>query len=161
MSKVLAPGLRIAYLVLPPALLERYWSLFNFAHPPVSWLTCEVLARFIDGGHWDAHVRRVSKWNRHNHDELIGHLNAELGDLVSVSGTDTGMHLYTTVRNGMSQHELLASALSEGAKVYGTSRMWFSKPAPEENVMIGFSAIAREDIAPGVAALARAWAGKR
>ena len=35
-SKVLSPSLRIAYLVLPPALLARYWDLFNYAHPPVS-----------------------------------------------------------------------------------------------------------------------------
>ena len=36
-------------------------------------------------------------------------------------------------------------------------RMWFSKPAPENNVMIGFSAIALDNIEPGVRALARAW----
>jgi len=84
-------------------------------------------------------------------------LRNEFGDTVGISGTDTGMHLYVTVRNGMSQADLLDSAMREGAKVYGTARMWFSRPAPENNVMIGFSAIALEDIAPGVAALKRAW----
>lgn len=156
-SKVLAPGLRVAYLVLPLALLERYWKRFNFAHPPVSWLTQEVLARFIEGGYWDAHVRRMAKQNHRNHDELQRCLFAELGDLIEISGTDTGMHLYATVRNGMTQRELLENALLQNVKVYGTSRMWFSKPAPENNVMIGFSAIAHEDIAPGVEALKRAW----
>ncbi|NPD31429.1 PLP-dependent aminotransferase family protein [Eggerthellaceae bacterium zg-1084] len=158
-SKTLAPGLRVAYVVLPPYLLRRYWELFNYAHPPVSWLTCEVLARFMEGGHWDAHVRRVLKSNRRNRDELLRHLGAELGETVRVSGTDAGMHFYVAVRNGMTQRELLESALAEGAKVYGTSRMWFSRPAPEENVMIGFSAISHDRIADGVAALRRAWRG--
>lgn len=80
-----------------------------------------------------------------------------MGGRVEWSGADTGMHLYVTVRNGMTQSELLASAAGKGAKVYGTSRMWFSRPAPEEHVMVGFSAIALEDIEPGVRALREAW----
>ncbi|MBQ9002660.1 MAG: PLP-dependent aminotransferase family protein [Eggerthellaceae bacterium] len=156
-SKVLSPALRIAYLVLPPELLARYWSLFNYAHPPVSWLDQEVLARFMASGQWDAHVRRTAKGNHRRHDELLRCLRASFGDSIVISGTNTGMHLYVSVQNGMTQEELLDSAAREGAKVYGTARMWFSRRAPEENVMIGFSAIAHDDIEPGVAALARAW----
>ncbi len=156
-SKVLSPSLRIAYLVMPPKLLGRYWALFNSAHPPVSWLDQEVLARFIEQEYWDAHVRKTAKGNHERHDELLRCLHTEMDDGIDISGTDTGMHLYVTVHNGMTQSELLASAQREDAKVYGTTRMWFSKPAPENNVMIGFSAIAFEDIAPGVAALRRAW----
>lgn len=156
-SKVLSPSLRIAYLVMPPKLLDRYWKLFNSAHPSVSWLDQEVLARFIKQGHWDAHVRKTAKGNHERHDALLRCLRAEMGDAISISGTDTGMHLYVTVHNGMTQDELLASAQREDAKVYGTTRMWFSKPAPENNVMIGFSAIALQDIEPGVSALRKAW----
>ncbi|MBQ3301877.1 MAG: PLP-dependent aminotransferase family protein, partial [Eggerthellaceae bacterium] len=156
-SKVLSPSLRIAYLVLPPRMLERYWNLFNYAHPSISWLEQEVLARFIEQGYWDAHARKTAKGNHRRHDELLRCLTEFFGDNVSVSGTDTGMHLYVTVHNGMTQDELLASARAQGVSVYGTSRMWFSKPAPEDNVLIGFSSIAFEDIEPGVRALAQAW----
>ena len=78
-----------------------------------------------------------------------------------ISGTDTGMHLYVSVHNGMMQQELLDSAMENDVKVYGTSRMWFSKPAPENNVTIGFSAISFDDIAPGISLLAKAWFQKR
>lgn len=50
-----------------------------------------------------------------------------------------------------------APALAHDAKVYGTARMWLDQPADDNHVMIGFSAIALEDIAPGVAALKSAW----
>ncbi len=156
-SKVLSPSLRIAYLVLPPTLLARFWDRFNFAHPNVSWLDQEVLARFIAEGHWDSHVRKTAKGNHLRHDELMRCLREGFGDTIGISGVDTGMHLYVTVRNGMSQQDLLASALEQNVKVYGTSRMWFSKPAPENNIMIGFSAIALSDIEPGVTALKQAW----
>ncbi len=156
-SKVLSPSLRIAYAVLPPRLLERYWDLFNYAHPSVSWLDQETLARFIARGHWDAHVRKTAKGNRRRHDELLRCLRAEMGDVLDISGTDTGMHLYVTVRNGMGEQQLIDAALARGAKVYGTARMRFPGAAPTSSVMIGFSAIALEDIEPGVKALRRAW----
>ena len=57
----------------------------------------------------------------------------------------------------MTQEELIASARSNGANVYGTRRFWFNGQADEGSLMIGFSAIARDDIEPGVKALARAW----
>ncbi|MBQ9044058.1 MAG: PLP-dependent aminotransferase family protein [Eggerthellaceae bacterium] len=157
-SKVLSPSLRVSYAVLPPKLLERYWDLFNYAHPSVPWLDQEVLARFIAQGHWDAHVRKVAKGNHRRHDELLRCLNAEMGDMLDITGTDTGMHLYVTVRNGMDERQLVESALAQGAKVYGTARMRFPGSTLSSSVMIGFSAIAFDDIAPGVAALARAWA---
>ena len=156
-SKVLSPSLRIAYAVLPPALLERYWDLFNYAHPSVSWLEQAVLAKFIADGHWDAHVRKTAKGNHRRHDELLRCLKEQFGGIVAISGADTGMHLHVTVDNGMTEPELLASALQQGAKVYGTSRMRLADDKPGSSVMIGFSAIAFEDIEPGVQALRRAW----
>lgn len=156
-SKVLSPSLRISYVVLPPKLLERYWDLFNYAHPSVSWLDQEVLSRFIGQGYWDAHVRKTAKGNHRRHDELMRCLTAKMGDMLEISGVETGMHLYVTVHNGMDDCELIDSALRQGAKVYGTARMRFPGSAPSSSVMIGFSAIAFEDIEPGVAALARAW----
>ena len=156
-SKVLSPSLRIAYAVLPPRILERYWDAYNYAHPTVSWLDQEILARFIAEGHWDAHVRKTAKGNHRRHDELVRCLKREFGDAVDISGADTGMHLYVTVRNGMNEPELLESALRHSVKVYGTDRMRLLGPVCPPSVMIGFSAIAFDDIAPGVRALRDAW----
>lgn len=156
-SKVLSPALRIAYLVLPPKLLNRYLRTFAYAHPPVSALQQEVLARFISEGYWEQHVRRTATGNRKRHDALLSSLESEFGDRIELAGINSGMHLFATVKNSMSQDGLLESAARQGAAVYGTKRMWFSRPAPENKLLIGFSAIAIEDIAPGVAALRRAW----
>lgn len=156
-SKVLSPSMRVAYLVFPPKLLGRYFRLFNYAHPSLPWLEQEVLARFMAQGYWDQHIRRMTKEMRKRHDVLLDCLEREFGDSISISGQHSGMHLYVSVTNGMTQRELMESARREGAAVYGTRRMWFSHPAPEANLMVGFSSIAPEDIPAGVAALGRAW----
>ncbi|MBQ6452909.1 MAG: PLP-dependent aminotransferase family protein [Coriobacteriales bacterium] len=157
-SKVLSPSLRISYTVLPSALLERYWKRFNYAHPSVSWLDQEILARFIAQGLWDAHVRKTASGNRRRQDLLLHCLEQELGDIIQVSGANSGMHLYVTVTNGMSEHELLESALEQGAMDYGSSRLRFSgRETSAPSVLVGFSAIDIDDIEEGVHALRRAW----
>ena len=79
-----------------------------------------------------------------------------MGDNIAISGL-MGIHLYVTVRNGMDEQQLLESALACDAKVYGTDRMRLTGPANPPSVMIGFSAIAFDDIEPGVRALREAW----
>lgn len=116
-SKVLSPALRIAYLVLPPKLLGRYLRLFNSAHPAVSWIDQEVLARFVEGGYADQHVRWMATALRKRHDILVDSLREEFGERVGLQGTQSGMHVFATVDNGMTQEELIRSALAQGANV--------------------------------------------
>ena len=96
--------------------------------------------------------------NRRRHDALVAAFDQEFGNRVTLLGKDSGMHLFVEVHNGMTQAQLLESAQAQGATVYGTQRyFWPDKHAPENFVMVGFSAIDREDILPGVQALRRAW----
>ena len=156
-SKALSPGMRIAYLVLPPELLGRWHQTFTFSWDSVPYVTREALGTFIECGFWASHLRRMVSGNKPRHDALVEAFEREFGDAVTLSGVDSGMHLFVTVHNGMTQAELIDSARREGANVYGTKRYWFNNLAPENQVMVGFSAIALDDIPEGVKALKRAW----
>ena len=156
-SKVLSPSLRIAYLVLPPELLRKYHRVFETSWTTVPLLVQEVIAKMIASGDLDQHVRKMATSNARRHDELVRCLNREFGDAITLSGVHAGMHLYAHVHNGMDQRQLVESALDHDALVYRTDQCWFSRPANKSTLMIGFSAIALEDIAPGVKALAEAW----
>ena len=72
-------------------LLERYWNLFNNAHPPVSWLDQEVLAKFISSGSWDSLIRKISKGNQKRHDKLLRHLREEFDDLIDIDDLEPGV----------------------------------------------------------------------
>ena len=156
-SKILAPGLRVAYAVVPDRLLGRYHERFMYTSSAVSLLTQHVLASFIEEGHLDQHVRKMVSQNRIRHDLLLEHLAETFGHSVELSGVDAGMHLYATVHNGMDQDGLVSSAREQGARVYRSDLFWFEhEPAPN-TLLLGFSAIDRDLIAPGVEALGRAW----
>lgn len=156
-SKTLTPALRVSFAVLPPELLERYYVELGPAIPSVNTHIQDALARFIAAGALDRHVRRMVAGNRERHDLLLECLTSSFGDAITLSGIDSGMHFFAAVHNGMNQDELVATARANDAAVYGTHRFWFSREAPNNTLMIGFSSIALEDIEPGVAALAAAW----
>lgn len=156
-SKALSPSMRIAYLVLPPDLLRKYLELFNYAHPSVPWLEQETLARFIGEGHWERHIRRMATDNHKRHDVLLACLHQEMGKGITLTGDEAGMHLFAQIHNGMTQDELIQTARNHDVNVYGTKRFWFSQPAPENCVIIGYSSISIEDIPAGVAAIKKAW----
>lgn len=158
-SKALSPSMRMAYMVLPPELLGRYLNLYNYAHPSVPWLEQEAVARFIAEGHWEGHIRKMSLGNRKRNERIVDCLTKTMGSRISIQGDATGMHLYVTVHNGMTQEELIESAARHGARVYDTRRFWFSKPAPKGSVIIGYSSIDIDDIQDGVNALHAAWFG--
>ena len=71
----------MAYLVLPPDLLERYLQTFPSGHPGVSAFDAEALAQLMASGQWEQQLRRMVAENRKCYDELgqqVGLIHAKL-----------------------------------------------------------------------------------
>ncbi len=160
-SKSVSPALRINYLVLPPALLERWNQTFANAYPAVPWLSQVTLTRFMQEGHRDRHLRKQQTRNKRKYETLVAALQRTMGDRIEILKNGTGLHLLVNVLDGRSQEELIEAALRHDVRVYNTNRYWKRKDHPLAScVLVGFSAIAEEDIEPGIEALARAWFGE-
>ena len=152
------PALRVNYLVLPPALLARWKEVFADSYPTVPWLSQAVLARFMADGSWDRRLRRLQARNRRKHEALVGALDRMAPGAVDVLENGTGLHLLVSVKDGRSQDELVTTAAAAGVQVYGTRQYWMGNPQ-DDNILVGFSAIAPENIEPGIEALTQAWFG--
>ena len=63
-SKSIAPGIRIAYMVLPEPLLQRYREGLGFYSCTVPVFDQYVLARFIDSGAFERHLGRLRRAGR-------------------------------------------------------------------------------------------------
>ena len=172
-SKSIAPAIRVGYMVLPEALLERYWQKCACFSCTVSRVDQAVLEQFLDSGAFERHLNRMRKSYSRKHEALLDGLKPFLGQF-DLSGENAGLHLLLTDRVGRSEKELVDAARRQGVKVYGLSSALVGATAPGAftqampaaavpaaapgaTVLIGFGGLTEDEIRDGLERLAAAW----
>lgn len=160
MSKILSPAIRMSYLVLPPALMERWNDVHRYRFCALPWLDQEMMCLFMNSPEWTRYERSTVNRYRKSHDTLIASIRKELGDNVRIVGVDAGLHILLGDNEKRDQSKLINLARSHDVRVYGTDRYWVGKARPMRNfVLVGFSQIREEDIPEGIRRLGEAWYG--
>lgn len=97
-SKSLGSALRLAYMVLPDSLMERYTSELGFYSSTVSTVDQVTLARILEDGSYERHVARVRKRARDVRDRLREMVAAgAFGPGVRLEHADAGLHCVLAV----------------------------------------------------------------
>lgn len=92
-SKSLGPALRVAYMVLPSALMRRFRERRGLLTNTVSALDQASLARLIDSGDYERHLARFRTRHRARRDALAAALRAaDPGGLMRLEEADSGLH---------------------------------------------------------------------
>lgn len=150
-SKVMFPGLRIGYVIVPHALIDTFARAKWLAdrHAPI--LPQAVLADFLREGHLDRHIRRMRRHYAHRRDVLVDSLARRFGPDVLVAGDPAGMHMLVRFHDPAVRQRAQANKvlLADAATYYLTP----SPPAAE--FVLGFSALGERTIREGVKRLAR------
>ena len=108
-SKVIAPAIRISYMILPPALLERYRECCWFFSSTVSRIDQRILNEFMKNGHFERHLNRMRSLYRARHDTLLTQLRP-LRDRFRIRGAGAGLHLVLEAVPGTSLLQNMAGA---------------------------------------------------
>ena len=153
-SRSLAPAIRAAYMVLPPALLERYRALPGQGMSTVSRYEQHVLSRFLAGGYYSRYLRRVGNLYRRRREALLDALETVPG--VAVSGSGGGLHLLIT-NPRFTEAELLGRAAAEGVVLRGLSSYCAQQPARPSTLVAGYGGLKDDQIEDAVSRLRRAW----
>lgn len=155
-SKVLAPGLRLGWLVLPASLTQpvAYEKGLDDVGTPV--LEQLALADFLERGELDRHLRRMRPRYRARRDALVAALARQLPDW-RLAGAAAGINAVVLMPEGLDEAALLAAATADGLRLHGLS--WFRMTPGPPGLVLGYANLAEPAIERGVARIARLAAG--
>ena len=116
-AKSLGAAFRMAYLVLPPQLAQRFREQLGFYANTVSPLDQLALARFIEQGHYDRHVNRLRTHARKTQDALVNALREAFGRRIAFAGLNDGLHFIMQLESERDECELAAAAEAAGIRI--------------------------------------------
>jgi GntR family transcriptional regulator/MocR family aminotransferase len=157
LSKTLAPGLRLGFLVGAPELIAEARAIRRLMvrHPPAN--NQRALASFLALGYHDAGVRRLVASHRERAVALVDAIRRHLPQLRFTPPTG-GSSLWALAPEGVDTEAVARHALRRGVVFDAGAVFWRGvRTAPRNGLRLGYASIAVERIEPGVRELARAF----
>jgi GntR family transcriptional regulator/MocR family aminotransferase len=151
-SKTLAPGLRLAWLVVPRHLVEYVVAAKILADRGSPALDQLAFADFLARGEFDRHLRRMRPVYRRRRDALLEALRAHLPDF-EPAGIAAGQHLVTWLPPDLDEATLVDAAARRGVGVYGIAPYRIASEG-RGGLIFGYATLSERMIAEGVELLA-------
>jgi len=149
-SKVLLPGLRLGYLVLPEVLRKttKLHKLFNDVH--TGTIEQRALNNFIKDGHFDRHIYKMKKIYHSKRDYLVQILENTFGDEIDIVGNASGLHMVLTFKNYKLDESIAAFTLKSPAKFFSVEAYSMVKGYHQNSLVLGYGHLSYEQIEDGV-----------
>ena len=159
-SKTLSPSLRLGFVVLPPALVEdatRIRALMDWQPPGVLQ---RALGSFIEDGHLDRHLRRTRRIYTERYELVRARLDelVDQGALAEVVPGQAGLHIMARLPTGRSEQQVREAAARSGIAL-GNLGACRRTPSDTEGIVVGFGAVATDDLPEALDLLAASIVG--
>ncbi len=160
-SKVLAPGLRLGFLVAPKAVFPKLLQAKQAADLHSPGFNQRIVAEVMKDGFLDRHVPTIRSLYKAQRDAMLGALAREFpvgtdpDERLTWNRPDGGMFLWARLPRGMNAVDLLPKAVDKGVAYVPGTAFYADKPDPR-TLRLSFVTPSVPDIERGVAALAAA-----
>jgi GntR family transcriptional regulator/MocR family aminotransferase len=156
-SKTLAPALRLGWLVLPGALVERVAEQRSVVDHGAPTLDQLALARLLSSGAYDRHLRQARRLYRARRDALVDAVRRQLPG-ARVTGLAAGLHATVRLARDFDALKLVRIAVERSLGVYPLS-FAYMRPSPRDDALVlGYANLSEQRIRRGVRVLAQALA---
>ena len=155
-SKVLAPGLRLGYVVAPKAVFPKLLQAKQAADLHTPGFNQRLVAEVMKGGFLDRHVPTIRALYKHQRDAMLEALQREMAGLqVEWNSPEGGMFLWLRLPEGMNAIELLPLAVERNV-AFVPGAAFYADNADVRTLRLSFVTASSAQINTGITALATA-----
>ncbi|MDR7052926.1 GntR family transcriptional regulator/MocR family aminotransferase [Pseudomonas koreensis] len=145
-SKVLAPGLRLSYLVVPEALIARFTQIADFMQNHCPYLFQATTAAFIRDGHFARHLKKMRSLYALRRKLLMTVLERRLSGQIEIDSRPGGMHLLLRLRHDLDDQMIAMSARKLGLPIQPLSSA-YQGATPKKGLLVGFTNVSSPELA--------------
>lgn len=151
-SKTMVPSLRVSYMVLPEKLMERYLATMSFYSCSVSGFEQYALAKFMEKGYFERHIRRCINYYRQQRDKICNMFRASsLNRISRIYETGAGTHFLLQVETDLSDVEIKWAAKERGILIQCLSEYCFENQHLYKGfLIINYSDMEEEKLAKAI-----------
>lgn len=139
-SKVMFPGLRLGYVVVPEDLVDAFRGVRQLVDSHPSTVAQAALTDFIADGYLAAHVRRMRALYAERQAALLAALRERVGGRLDIAPDDCGMHLIGYLDDTVDDGALARLAAERGVVAAPLSRLYMEAPR-RKGLMLGYAGV--------------------
>jgi 2-aminoadipate transaminase len=159
-SKVLAPGLRLAYMVAHPNVISRIVQAKQGADLQTATFTQMVAYEVAHDGYLDEHLDVIRRVYREHRDIMLASMAKDFPAGVHWTHPQGGLFLWVTLPQGCNSEQLLAKAVEEERVAYVPGTPFYPQGGGETTLRMNFSNASPDAIREGVRRLGKVFARK-
>ncbi len=152
-SKVLAPSLRLGYIVAPKALYPKLLQAKQAADLHSPGFNQRVVAEVMKDGFLDRHVPRIRALYKAQRDAMLAALQQHMPAGVTWNRPDGGMFLWARLPQGLDSVTLLPKAVERNV-AFVPGAAFYAEAADPRTLRLSFVTASADEIQRGIAALA-------
>jgi GntR family transcriptional regulator/MocR family aminotransferase len=154
-SKSVLPSIRIGFLILPRPLVDPFVAARSLWDGGSPLLEQAALARFMQSGDLERHIRKMRRLYRARRDAMVRALSADFGHRATIGERHGGLNMLVSLDLPLAEAAIVRLAAGCDVALRGASP-YYATPPKHPTFLIGFSALPEKDIGEGVKALAEA-----